>query len=127
MTVLILLPLRLVYRLAVGEPAYRRPLPPLMHAAARVAHVGLYALMLIMPISGYIDSAAGNHSLPWFGLFGWPRLVPIDTALSDTGNRVHYLFAWIIGAVLVLHVAAALWHRFVKHDEVLARMLPDRR
>ncbi len=126
MTVLILLPLRFFYRLAVGEPSYRRPLSPQVHLAARLAHYALYALMLIMPISGYINSAAGNYSLRWFGLFSWPRLVPLDKALSETGYRVHYFVAWIIGAVLVLHVAAVLWHRFVKRDEVLSRMLPRR-
>jgi cytochrome b561 len=127
MTVLVLLPLRFLYRLAAGEPPYSRPLSAPTHLAARAAHFGLYALMLAMPVVGYVDSAAGNYSLPWFGLFRWPRLVPVDKPLSEAASRLHYALAWVIAAVVALHVLAALWHRFVKRDEVLARMLPRQR
>jgi cytochrome b561 len=126
MTVLVLLPLRFFYRLLVGEPPYRASPGRLMHFASKVAHFSLYALMLLVPITGYIYSAAGNYSLPWFGLFQWPRILPLDKNISDQGYFLHTKLAWVIGALLALHVAAVIWHHFIKHDEVLLRMLPKR-
>ena len=67
-------------------------------------------------------SGAGGYSLPWFGLFQWPRLVPRDAALSHLGEMLHDRGAWVLGAVLALHLGAVAWHRFVKRDEVLSRM-----
>lgn len=122
-TVLVLVVIRLAWRLITGEPAYRQPLGRLMTLASRAGHAALYAVMLFMPISGYLFSGAGGYSLPWFGLFQWPRLVPHDPALERWGELLHDRGAWVIGAVLALHLGAVAWHVFVKRDEVLSRMI----
>jgi cytochrome b561 len=124
MTALVLVVLRLAYRLAAGEPIYRKVPPALTHLAARLAHLALYGLMFFMPLSGYLFSASGNYSLPWFGLFSWPRLLPLDKPRALLGETLHYWGAWTIGAVLTVHVLAVAWHVLVKKDEVLGRMLP---
>jgi cytochrome b561 len=121
-TVFVMLIVRLAWRLLRAEPPYRQPLGRLTSLASRAGHAALYALMLFMPLSGYLYSGAGGYSLPWFGLFQWPRLVPRDPALSKWGEVLHDRGAWVIGAVLALHLAAVAWHHFVKRDEVLARM-----
>lgn len=124
MSAAVLLVLRLAYRLHAGEPPYRQPLGRATHVGARVGHLGLYAFMLFMPVSGYLYSGAGGYSLPWFGLFSWPRFVPLDKGLAQTGYELHRFGAWGIAGLLVLHVAAVVWHRWVKRDEVLSRMWP---
>ena len=124
MTGMMLIVLRIAYRLAVAAPPYAERMGRLNHAAASGAHLGLYALMLFMPLTGYWNSAAGGYSLPFFWLFQWPRVLPVDEASSRLGEELHYWGAWAIYAVVGLHVAAALWHRFVKRDNVLDRMLP---
>lgn len=126
LTALTLVVVRVLWRLAVGAPAYVKPLGRLTHLAAGAGHLALYALMLLMPLSGYVFSAAGGRSLPWFGLFQWPNLLPKDPALAELGRFVHGWGATAIYVVLSLHLAAVLWHRFVLKDEVLARMLPPR-
>ncbi|GLS19996.1 cytochrome b [Labrys miyagiensis] len=126
MTALVLVVLRLVYRLLAGEPLYRNAPPALTHLAARLAHLALYGLMFFMPLTGYLFSASGNYSLPWFGLFSWPRLLPLDKARALLGESLHYWGAWAIGAVLTLHVLAVAWHVLVRKDEVLERMLPGK-
>jgi cytochrome b561 len=78
--------------------------------------------MLVMPVTGYIFSGAGGYSLPWFGLFAWPRVLPLDKSLAHLGQGLHYWSAWAIGAVLAAHIAAVGWHQWVKRDEVLSRM-----
>lgn len=114
---------RIGYRLWRGEPPYRRPLPNAVHLAAKVGHLALYGLMISMPVSGYLDSAAGGYSLPWFGLFSWPRLVGLDKALSHKAAEVHEIGAWLLLAVLAIHVGAVAWHAWVVRDEVPSRMI----
>ncbi|MGV1792066.1 cytochrome b [Rhizobium lusitanum] len=123
MTALVLIAIRLPLRLSLGEPAYRRPLDVFNHYAARGAHILLYALMLLMPLAGYTTSAAGGHDLPWFGLFQWPNLLPLDKGLERTAAEIHEYGAYCLYAVVSLHILAALWHHFFRKDEVLQRML----
>ncbi len=126
MTALVLVVIRIAYRLAVGAPPYDQPLGRLTHLGASGGHLALYALMVAMPLTGYLFSSAGGYSLPWFGLFQWPRLVSGYKALAELGQYLHGWGAYFIYAVLSLHIAAVIWHHFVKKDEVLSRMLPPR-
>ncbi|MFK0160936.1 cytochrome b [Rhizobium sp. NPDC090279] len=122
MTAFFLIAIRLPLRLSLGEPAYRRPLDVFNHYAARGAHVMLYALMILMPLAGYTTSAAGGHDLPWFGFFQWPNLLPLDKGLEETAAEIHEYGAYCLIAIVSLHILAALWHHFVRRDEVLRRM-----
>ena len=124
MTALILVVFRLAWRAMRGEPAYRQQPDPLTYTAAQAAHWGLYALMIFMPITGYVFSAGGGHDLPFFGLFEWPSLVPRDKAMAQFAQGLHYAGAWTIGALLTLHILAVIWHSWIRRDEVLARMWP---
>jgi cytochrome b561 len=127
MSVLCLVALRIVWRMIVGAPAYAEPLGRLMQAAAHSAHMTLYALMIAMPISGYVLSTAGGNEAPWFGLFSFPSLLPKDKALSQAGGEAHYVFAWAIAFVLALHLGAVVWHAGVRRDAILTRMWPGYR
>jgi cytochrome b561 len=122
MTALVLIVLRVVWRLFVGAPPYSAALGALSRLGAHAIHIALYALMIAMPFSGYLDSVAGGHEAPWFGLFEFPALVGKDEALAHRAGFVHYWFAWTIGAVLALHLAAAAWHAWVKRDDIFDRM-----
>jgi cytochrome b561 len=121
---LALIVLRILVRLAVGAPAYAAPLGRLVHAAAGSAHLALYALMIAMPVSGYITSSAGGHDVSFFGLFTLPNLIPRDKALDEAASQAHFVFAWALGITLALHLAAVVWHARVKRDTVLTRMWP---
>jgi cytochrome b561 len=72
-------------------------------------------------------SAAGSYSLPWFGLFQWPRLLGFDPATAQLGEWLHDHGAWLVYAVVSLHLAAVGWHHFYKKDGVLSRMLGSSR
>lgn len=125
MSVLVLVPARLAYRALVGEPAFRVPLDRLTHAAAHAAHGLLYLLMFTMPVSGYVMTSAGGYPLPFYGLFDWPHLVSKSKDVALAARAGHYWMAWAIGAVIALHIAAAIWHARVKRDGVLERMTRD--
>ena len=111
-------------RFAFGAPPYLPPLDAFTRYASKLGHLALYALMLAMPISGYVDQSAAQRVVSWFGLFNAPMVVGPDKELSHAAGFAHYIFAWAIGAVLTLHIAAVIWHVFVKRDNVLARMWP---
>ena len=122
--VLILIVIRIVARLVVGSPPYAVPLGRLTRAGSHAVHVLLYALMIAMPVSGYLTSSAGGHDVSFFGLISLPNLVGESKAIDQGASQAHFVFAWAIGAALCLHLAAVVWHARVKRDEVLTRMWP---
>ena len=124
MTALTLAAFRVVYRVVAGAPPYAEPLGRLTNAAAHAGHFALYLLMIALPVTGYLNTAAAGRPVPWFGVFEWPNIAPQDKALAASATQAHYWLAWAIGAVLALHFLAVLWHRYVKRDGVLARMWP---
>lgn len=127
LTALVLIVLRIAYRLATTAPPYAERMGRLNHAAASAAHLALYGLMMFMPLTGYWFSAAGGYSLPFFWLFQWPRVLPVDKASTPVPETLHLYGAWAISIVVGLHIAAVLWHQLVKRDSVLHRMLPRAR
>ena len=123
LTAAVLILPRIIYRLIASAPLADESAGWLSHTAAQAAHLCLYALMIVMPVSGYVSSAAGGYSLPWFGLFQFPRLLDKVPAVSRTGGMLHDWGAWVLYAVVATHLLAVIWHRFVRRDGVLARML----
>lgn len=124
LTVLVLTAGRIAWRLTHPAP----PLPPATKAWERVSahatHWTLYLLLLAMPISGWtMVSGAPRHPLSWFGLFDVPFL-PVTVQASEGAHQAHGVLGWVMLALVVLHVAAALRHRLILRDHVLARMAP---
>ncbi len=122
--VLALIVVRIVARLALGAPPYAAPLGRLVDLAAKAGHVALYGLMVALPLSGYVISSASGRDVSFFGLFALPLLAAPDKATAGQAAEAHELFAWAIGIVLALHLAAVVWHARVKRDTVLTRMWP---
>lgn len=123
--VLSLVVLRLAWRLFAGAPPPVAGLPRIQRIAAGATHWLLYILLLAMPLSGWLyDSASGLRPLRWFGQFAVPKLVAPDEALAGGFHDVHETLFIILVAVVLLHVAAALWHHVFRGDATLARMLP---
>ncbi|SRR5579883_40557 len=125
LTVLALALLRLAWRLTQRVPR-DPPMPRWQHIAARVSHVLLYVLILALPLSGWLFNSAANFPLEWFGVVHVPSLTQgLDPTLKTWSLRAHVVLFWILIGALTVHVAAALWHHFVRRDDVLLRMLPD--
>lgn len=123
-TLLALIAFRIAVRVATGAPPHARPLGRLVAAGAKAGHLALYALMIVLPVTGYLTSTAGGNGVSYFGLFALPNLVSKDQALRRAASQAHYVFACAIAVVLALHLAAVFWHARVKRDSVLTRMWP---
>ena len=126
MTILALSALRLLWRLAHRPPA-EPPLPAWQRRAARGTHVALYTLFFAVPMAGWAYSSAAGFPVVWFGVLPLPDFVAPDRTLSDALKLLHRGLAYALGALVVLHVAAALKHHFVDRDGLLLRMMPQRR
>jgi len=124
-SVFALLPLRLGWRLWAGAPRPVAGTPFWQHAIASVTHWLLYALLLAVPLSGWIyDSASSLRPFRWFGLFEMPKLSSPDEALAELAHSAHIGLFWIMIALVAAHAGAAFWHHLFQRDETLRRMLP---
>lgn len=126
-TVFVLAAARLAWRLAHPAP----PPPPHLRAwerrAAAGVHAALYGLMLAVPLSGWLMSSAKGVPTVWLGWLPLPDLLPRDEALGEALRWVHFGLNLTLAILVVVHVGAALKHRFVDRDDVLQRMLPGAR
>ncbi|MCY1180163.1 hypothetical protein D3C76_1082560 [compost metagenome] len=125
LTVFTLVWLRIVARLLVPAPGIQPPLPGWQNVLAKAMHLALYALMIGMPLAGWMVLSAGDKPVPFWGL-ELPHLIGKDPDLAKQIKEVHETVGvigyWLIG----LHAAAALFHHFVTRDNTLVRMLPGR-
>ena len=127
-TVLVLMLLRLGWRVYAGAPAPVPGTPTWQARAASLTHWLLYALALAMPLSGWLyDSASGLRPFKFFGLFTMPKLVPPDESLRALTHEVHEWGFWLLIALVLLHVGAAFYHHVFQRDATLVRMLPRSR
>ena len=101
LTVLVLTLVRIVLRLRHGAPDLPEDLPPVVRWSSIAAHTGLYLLLILMPASG---------AAAWF----LGQKVPAEA---------HGLMFNIFALLIFAHIGAALWHRFVRRDGVMQRML----
>ena len=116
------------HRPAVRDVAGLRPWEL---ALAKSAHWLLYALLLLLPLSGLLMSQGAGRPTPVFGLFTVPQVLPLDPSLAlreqvayRLGKLLHgSVFNWVLYAVLFLHVAGALKHRFVDGDSAYFRRM----
>jgi cytochrome b561 len=122
--ILVLMILRLINRLAVGAPIPDPGIEPWQKAVSSFVHTSLYVLLLAMPVVGYIANSAYGATTPFFGLFELPAIVAKDEALATTLFSVHRWVGWIVILLALTHVSAALYHHFIRSDNVLKRMLP---
>jgi len=119
--------LRVVVRLSTRVPPEPASFGPLVRLAARLNHAVLYAILFVMPVTGYMFSSAGGYSLKYFWTFSWPRLFEGNKAIAQAGEIAHGALAYLVYLVVLLHIAATLWHALVQRDDVLKRMWPARR
>jgi cytochrome b561 len=130
-TILLLVLVRVSWRLTHKVPPLPASMPQWEQKTARIWHVFLYAAIIGMPLSGWAMVSASPTNIPTilYGIVPLPHL-PI---LPDLDNRkevahilmnAHGFIATLLALLIVGHVAAALKHHFINHNDVLLRMLP---
>ena len=122
--VLLLTVLRLVWRGLNPTPALPEETTPWQLWAARVSHGALYAITILVAMLGWAHSGARDPNYSsWFGLFHVPQFTSPDKAAAGLYEDLHIYCAYGLLALIVIHLAGAAWHHFIKRDRVAARMV----
>jgi cytochrome b561 len=124
MTILMLAVLRLLWRLFNRPPELPAAMSTIEKQLARATHVLFYVLLFVMPLTGWVMSSAKNFSVSWFHQFTWPNLIGPNEQAFDVLRTTHDTLSWLLFALALLHILAALKHHFWHKDDVLKRMLP---
>lgn len=126
MLVFVLVWPRLLARLSGPTPAIQPEPPNWQQISAKLLHLALYALMIVMPLTGWLLLSATGKPIPFFGL-ELPALTGENKELAKSIKEIHE-FVGTAGYYLIgLHAAAAFYHHYVQRDNTLTRMLPGRR
>lgn len=120
--VFVLTVVRLLWRQAHPVPLLPADMPDRQKTAAHVTHLLLYALLLLMPITGFLYTTLSGYPVPLFMVWDVAKLVPVNKPLGEWFEIAHLSLQWLLYLVVVLHVAGALNHHFVRKDWVLRRM-----
>src|SRR5271170_7449397 len=120
--ILVLALIRLAVRFRYGAPPLPADLPEPMRLAAHLSHYGLYALMIGMPLLGWGMLSAAAYPVVLFGGVHLPAILPQSDSLHTLLWNAHFYLAFAFFALVLLHIAAALFHALVRRDGVFEAM-----
>jgi cytochrome b561 len=122
--ILVLALLRVAVRLRYGAPPLPSDLPVPMKLAAELSHYALYALMIAMPLIGWAMQSSAAYPIVLFGGARLPAILPQSDSLHALLWDAHFYLAFVFFALILMHVAAALFHAFIRRDGVFNAMAP---
>ncbi|MFZ2163054.1 MAG: cytochrome b [Sideroxyarcus sp.] len=117
--------LRLAGRFSGPTPLIKPAIPRLQEISAKLLHLALYVLMIGMPLTGWLLLSAAGKPIPFFGL-QLPALIAENKDLASQIKEVHEVMGTMGYFLIGLHAVAALYHHYIKRDNTLTLMLPER-
>ncbi|BCK86381.1 cytochrome b561 [Sideroxyarcus emersonii] len=126
MLVFVLIWLRLAARLSGPMPGIQPEPPSWQQITAKLLHLALYALMIVMPLTGWLLLSASGKPVPFFGL-ELPALIGANKDIAKPLKEIHEFIGTAGYYLIGLHAAAALYHHYIQRDNTMIRMLPHHR
>ncbi|MDR2977857.1 MAG: cytochrome b [Rickettsiales bacterium] len=120
-TVFGLVVIRIFFRAFTCVPPLPANFSRLIINASKAVHFGLYSLMILMPLSGYVMSSASGKKIKYF--FHIPWLISKNKELASTANGLHSILAYFIVFFIVLHILAALKHTLIDKQNIFKRII----
>ena len=121
--VTLLLLARIVWRIGHRPPDLPDGTSALVRASSHAAHMLLYALMAVVCLSGFVNIFARGRGID-FGLFHFPAIMASDRSITRPADTTHIILSYSMAALVLLHVAAAVWHQWFLKDRLMLRMMP---
>lgn len=119
-----LLMIRIVWRwINVNPDSADEHASKLEVTSAHFVHIGLYLLMFMLMISGYLISTADGRGISVFELFTVPAIPFAIDNQEDIAGQIHEILAWILVMLAGIHALAAVKHHFINKNKTLVRML----
>lgn len=125
-TILLLMLVRLVWRMTHRPPPAPSDLAPALQLLSRVTHWSFYGLLIAIPVLGWLSASGFGARPTLMFLFHLPAIAPANERSAEAWGTVHGLLAWALAGVIALHVSGALWHGLALGDGVFSRMMPGR-
>jgi cytochrome b561 len=122
--ILVVMALRIVRRLTHPVPVSPLDAPAWERFLARATHLTFYVVLLIGPFLGWASASAHSVPIRLFGLVAMPDIAPRKAHWAALAGDIHGYAMWTLLGLIAIHASAALYHHFVRHDQVLRRMLP---
>ena len=120
--ILVLALIRIAVRLRSGTPPLPADLPPPMKLGAYLSHYAFYALMIAMPLIGWAMLSAGGYPVTLLGGIHLPPIAPASASLHALLWTAHQALGLAFFALILLHIAAALFHALIRRDGVFQSM-----
>ena len=95
-----------------------------MKLAAYLSHYALYALMIAMPLIGWAMLSAADYPVDLWPSVWLPQIVPQSASLHTLLWNAHFYLAFLFFALILMHLAAALFHALIRRDGVFDAMGP---
>ena len=123
LTVFVLVWLRLALRLSQVTPSIAPPIPGWQNLLSKLVHFALYALMILMPVAGWLILSGEGKVIPFYGL-ELPALMGKNKDLAHTLEEIHETAGQVGYFLIGFHAVAGLYHHYFMRDNTLKRMLP---
>jgi cytochrome b561 len=123
--ILVLALIRLTLRAYYRAPALPADLPMPIRLAAELSQYIFYALMIGMPLIGWGMLSAASHPVILFGSVDLPPILPLNASLYSLLRRAHHFLALAFFGLILMHVAALLFHKLVRKDGIFEAMAPS--
>jgi cytochrome b561 len=126
LVVLILVVIRLVAKFMAPDPEIKPAPSKIQHFGAKAMHLALYLIMVGMPIAGFVGRTLAGKTVYFFGI-ALPVLLNTNKDLAENIFDIHSFIGNTAYFLIGIHAAAALFHHYFQRDNVLTRMLPERK
>ena len=123
--IILVVAVRVSWRLAHPVPLLEDGAPAWQNALARLTHGLLYLILVVLVALGWANASARGYAVSFFGMMPLPAIMPEGSRAGMAMGDVHSFIGWLLLALIALHVAAALYHRLIRRDQVWQRMLPE--
>jgi cytochrome b561 len=121
--ILVLAAVRLLNRILNPQPPLPPDLPSWQKIVAKLSHLLLYALMFSLPLVGWAMLSAAGYPILLFGSLHLPAILPHDVRIYALLRAAHTDLAFLLFAVFITHLGAALFHALIRRDSVLQSMV----